>query len=157
MSKRYLEDFEPGQTFRSGSLSIDKENIIRFAEEFDPQPFHLDEHAAKDSFFQGLAASGWHTAAMTMRLLIDTNIQPAAGIIGAGFDELRWPMPVREGDQLRVETEVLEVRQSRSRPTQGIMKVKITTFNQHDQPVQIAAANLVVPARAGLQEAAAGN
>jgi acyl dehydratase len=115
MTDRYLEDFAVGQTFRSGRLQIDKERIKTFGAEFDPQPFHLDEEAARDTIFGGLAASGWHTAAVTMRLLVESDLKPAGGIVGAGFDEFRWPRPVRPGDELRIESEVLEVRASRSR------------------------------------------
>ena len=119
MSRRYLEDFAVGQTFGSGRLRVDKEQIKAFAAEFDPQPFHLDEDAARDTIFRGLAASGWHTAAVTMRLLVESEIEPAGGIVGAGFDEFRWPRPVRPGDELHIESEVLEVRPSRSRSNQG--------------------------------------
>ena len=97
--------------------------------------------------FRGLAASGWHTAALTMRLLVEGELKPAGGIIGAGFDEFRWPRPVRPGDELRVESEVLEVRPSKSRPDQGLIKVRTTTLNQNGEPVQILVANLVVPRR----------
>ncbi len=97
MIGRYLEDFTVGQTFGSGRLRVEKERIKTFAAEFDPQPFHLDEEAARASVFRGLAASGWHTAAMTMRLLVESELKPAGGIIGAGFDEFRWPRPVRPG------------------------------------------------------------
>ncbi len=144
MIVRYLEDFAIGQTFGSGRLAVDREQIKRFAAEFDPQPFHLDEEAAQDTVFGGLAASGWHTAAMTMRLLVDSEIKPAGGIVGAGFDEFRWPRPVRPGDELRLESEVLDVRPSKSRPNQGLIKVRTTTLNQHNDPVQILIANLVV-------------
>jgi acyl dehydratase len=144
---RYLEDFEAGQTFRSGRIRIDGERIKSFAAEFDPQPFHLDERAAADSIFGGLAASGWHTAAITMRLLVESELAPAGGIVGAGFDELRWPRPVRPGDELRVESEVLEVRASKSRPDQGVIKVRTTTLNQDNQPVQVSVGNLIVPRR----------
>ena len=147
MSRLYLEDFAVGQTFGSGRLRVEKERIKTFAAEFDPQPFHLDENIASDSFFKGLAASGWHTAAMTMRLLVESDLKPAGGIIGAGFDELRWPRPVRPGDELHVESEVLEVRGSKSRPEQGVIKVKMTTLNQNDEPVQVFVANLIVPRR----------
>ena len=95
MGRRYLEDFAVGQTFGSGRLRVDKEQIKAFAAEFDPQPFHLDEDAARDTIFRGLAASGWHTAALTMRLLVESEIEPAGGIVGAGFDEFRWPRPGR--------------------------------------------------------------
>src|SRR3989441_13284614 len=147
MTERYLEDFEPGQTFGSGRIHIDAERIKSFAAEFDPQPCHLDERAAADSIFRGLAASGWHTAAITMRLLVDSDLKPAGGIVGAGFDELRWPRPVRPGDELHVESEVLEIRASKSRPDQGVITVRTTTLNQNDEAVQVIIANLVVPRR----------
>jgi acyl dehydratase len=147
MSRRYLEDFAVGQTFGSGRLRIDKEKIKAFAAEFDPQPFHLDEDAARGTIFRGLAASGWHTAAVTMRLLVESEIEPAGGIVGAGFDEFRWPRPVRPGDELHIESEVLEVRPSRSRSNQGLIKVRTTTLNQNDEAVQVQIANLVVPCR----------
>jgi acyl dehydratase len=118
---RFLEDFAVGQTFRSGRVRIDKERIKTFGAEFDPQAFHTDEEAARDTIFEGLAASGWHTAAITMRLLVDSDLKPAGGIVGAGADEFRWPRPVRPGDELRTESEVLEVRPSRSRPAQGLV------------------------------------
>jgi acyl dehydratase len=147
MVERYLDDFAVGQRFGSGRLPITKEQISRFAAEFDPQPFHLDEEAARGTIFQGLAASGWHTAALTMRLLVEGELKPADGIVGAGFDEFRWPRPVRPGDELRLESEVLEVRPSKSRPDQGLIKVRTTTFNQNDEAVQVLVANLVVPRR----------
>ena len=148
MSERYLEDFAAGQTFGSGQLRIEKERAKTFAAEFDPQPFHLDEEAAANTIFRGLAASGWHTAAVTMRLLVDSEFKPAGGIVGAGFDELRWPRPVRPGDVLRVESEVLEVKPSKSRPEQGLIKVRTTTLNQNGEAVQIFVGNLIVPSRA---------
>lgn len=144
---RYLEDFQPGQKFGSGRLSVEAARIKSFAAEFDPQPFHIDEATARDTFFKGLAASGWHTAAMTMRLLVDGEFKPAGGVIGAGFDEMRWPRPVRPGDELHVETEVLEVRASKSRPEQGVIKVRTTTLNQNGEPVQVLVGYLVVPRR----------
>jgi acyl dehydratase len=147
MTGRYLEDFAVGQTFRSGRLRIDRERIKTFAAEFDPQPFHLDEDAARNTIFGGLAASGWHTAAVTMRLLVESDLKPAGGIVGAGFDEFRWPRPVRPGDELRIESEVLEVRPSRSRPNQGMIKVRTTTLNQNDETVQVIVGSLVVPRR----------
>jgi len=147
MTDRYLEDFAVGQTFRSGRLLIDKERIKAFGAEFDPQPFHLDEEAARDTIFGGLAASGWHTAAITMRLLVESDIKPAGGIVGAGFEEFRWTHPVRPGDELHVESEVLEVRPSRSRPNQGLIKVRTTTLNQNDEAVQVTVGSLVVPRR----------
>jgi len=146
---RYLEDFSPGQKFGSGRLRVERERIKSFAAEFDPQPFHLDEEAARTSLFSGLAASGWHTAALTMRLLVESELKPAGGILGAGFDEFRWPRPVRPGDELHLESEVLEVRASKSRPGQGVIKVKTTTLNQNGEAVQISIGNLIVPRRPG--------
>jgi acyl dehydratase len=153
MAERYLDDFAVGQTFGSGRMRIDEDRIKSFAAEFDPQPFHLDPEAARKSLFGGLAASGWHTAALTMRLLVESEIKPVGGIVGAGFDELRWPRPVRPGDELRVESEVLEVRPSKSRPEQGIIKVRTTTLNQNGEAVQIFVGNLVVPRRPASQPA----
>jgi acyl dehydratase len=145
--ERYLEDFEAGQSFRSGRVRIDADRIKRFAAEFDPQPFHLDERTASNSIFGGLAASGWHTAAITMKLLVESDFAPAGGIVGAGFDELSWPRPVRPGDELYVESQVLEVRASKSRPNQGVIKVRSTTMNQNDEPVQVSVGNLIVRRR----------
>src|SRR2546422_3763387 len=144
---RYSEGFAGGQPFGSGRLRVEKERIKTFAAEFDPQPFHLDEEAARGSIFRGLAASGWHTAAMTMRLLVESELKPAGGIIGAGFDEFRWPRPVRPGDELHLQSEILEVRPSKSRPEQGLIKVRTTTKNQNDEAVQVIIGNLVVPRR----------
>jgi acyl dehydratase len=147
---RYLEDFAAGQRYGGAArLTVESERIRSFAAEFDPQPFHLDEAAARKSIFKGLAASGWHTAAMTMRLLVESDLQPAGGIVGAGFDEFRWPAPVRPGDVLRVESEILEVRPSKSRPDIGLVKVRTTTFNQDGLAVQVNVGNLLVPRRPG--------
>src|ERR687895_145754 len=137
MTERYLDDFTVGQTFGSGRLRIDEEQIRRFASEFDPQPFHLEDKAARDTIFRRLAASGWHTAALPMRLLVEGELKPAGGIVGAGIDELRWPRPVRPGDELRVESEVLEVRPSKSRPAQGMIKVRSTTLNESGEAAQV--------------------
>jgi acyl dehydratase len=149
MSVHYLEDFAVGQTYGSGRLRVDEARMKAFAAEFDPQPFHLDHKAAHGTIFGGLAASGWHTAAMTMRLLTEGELKPAGGIIGLGFDEFRWPKPVRAGDELRVESEILAVRPSKSRPDQGLVKVRTTTFNQNNEPVQVTVGNLLVPRRPG--------
>jgi acyl dehydratase len=134
-----------GQRFSSGRLLVDKERIKTFAGEFDPQPFHLDEEAARQTIFRGLAASGWYTAALTMRLLVEGEFKPAGGIVRAGFDELRWPRPVRPGDELHVNSEVMEVRPSKSNPTQGLIKIRTTTLNQNGEAVQISVGNLIVP------------
>ncbi len=145
----YFEDFAVGQIYRSATLSVDTAAIKAFAAQFDPQPFHLDEIAAKGTLFDGLAASGFHTAALTMRLLVDGGAPIAGGIIGAGLDELRWPRPVRPGDVLHTESEVLELRPFRSRPREGLVKMRTTTLNQNGEPVQVMVANLLVPRRMG--------
>lgn len=148
MADYYLDDLAPGQRFAgSARIRVEPERIKRFAAEFDPQPFHLDEDAARSTLFGGLAASGWHTAAITMRLLVDSEFRPAGGIVGAGFEEVRWPRPVRPGDELRVECEVLEVRPSKSRPEQGLIKMRTTTLNQDGETVQVLVGNLVVRRR----------
>ena len=145
---RYLEDFHAGQKFSGADRQrVDAERNKRFATEFDPQPFHLDEGSARASIFGGLAASGWHTAAMTMRLLVASELKPAGGIVGAGFDEFRWPRPVHPGDELRVEVEVLEVRPSKSRPDLGVVRIRTTTLNQDGEAVQVTVGNLMVPRR----------
>jgi len=150
MTKRFLEDFAVGQTFGgSERMRIDAARIKTFAAEFDPQPFHLEETAANGTIFKGVSANGLDTATMTMRLLVESDLKPEGGIVGAGFDEFRWPRPVRPGDELRVESEVLEVRPSKSRPDQGLIKVKTTTLNQNGEAVQISIGNLIVPRRAG--------
>ena len=145
----YLEDLQPGQKLRFGGnpASVDADAVKAFARQYDPQPFHLDGAAAAKTFFHELVASGWHTTAMTMRLMVDGALPIAGGIIGAGVDDLRWPRPVRPGDKLRVESEVLEVRPSRSRPEQGLAKIRVTTLNQNDEPVQIMTCNLVMQRR----------
>lgn len=147
MTGLYLEDMTPGQRYASGRIRVAQEAIMAFAETFDPQPFHTDPVAAKDTFFQGLAASGWHTAALTMQLIVGSDFCPEGGVIGAGFDELKWPRPVRPGDELRVEMEILEARNLRSRPGFGMIKVRTVTLNQNDEPVQISVGNLTVLCR----------
>ena len=147
MTRLYLEDFAAGQKYESDKLRVDAAAIKAFASAFDPQPFHLDEASADASFFGGLAASGWHTAAMTMRLLVDSPFRPAGGIIGTWAEELKWPRAVRPGDELRVEAEVLEVRRSRKRPDHGFVKCRTTTLNQDGEPVQVLTMNLLVEAR----------
>ncbi len=143
----YLDDLTVGQRFGSGRRTLGLDAIRSFAAEFDPQPFHLDEAAAQETLFRGLAASGWHTAAVTMRLLVDSEFRPAGGVVGAGLVELRWPRPARPGDELRLEIEVLDVRPSKSRPEQGIVKVRVTTLNHDDEALQVYVANVVVQRR----------
>ncbi len=151
MGVQYLEDYAVGQTFATGRLRIDKEQIVAFAQQFDPQPYHIDEEAARKSAFGGLAASGWHTAALTMRLMVDGEFKPAGGILGVGFDELSWPRPVRPGDELHATSEVLEVRPSKSRPDRGLIRVRTTTRNQNNEVVQMFTGNLLVPRRPALE------
>jgi acyl dehydratase len=148
VTERYLDDFAVGQVFRSGRIRVEADRIKSFAAEFDPQPFHLDPEAATHTFFRGLVASGWHTAALTMRLLADSELKPAGGIIGLGFEELRWPRPVRPGDELSLQAEVLEVRPSQSRPEQGLIKIRVTTLNQTGEAVLTQVGTLLVLRRA---------
>jgi acyl dehydratase len=142
----YFEDLAPGQKFFSPRSRIDAAAIKDFAARFDPQSFHLDESAARGTLFGGLAASGWHTAAVTMRLSVASDFRPAGGILGIG-GELTWLKPVRPGDELRVEIEVIETRPSRSRPRHGVVKIRLTTFNQQGEAVQIFAPTLFVERR----------
>ncbi len=143
----YLDDLRIGQRFVSRSHAIDEAQIKAFAGEFDPQPFHLDDATARETLFAGLAASGWHTAAITMRLLVDGGAPIAGGIIGAG-GEVAWPRPTRPGDVLTVRSEVLEITPSRSRPDRGMVTVRSETVNQRGEVVQRLTARLVVPRRA---------
>src|SRR5437899_9753260 len=132
----YLDDLHVGQRFTSGAYLMEEARIKEFAAEFDPQPFHLDEIAAEASVFKGLAASGWHTAAVAMRLLVTGGLPFANGIVGMG-GEIAWPRPTRPGDTLRVESEVLEISPSRSKPNQAIVTVRTTMFNQNGEPVYV--------------------
>ena len=142
----YFEDFTVGRVFRSGTCEVTAEEIKEFAAKYDPQFFHLDEEAAKSSFFDGLAASGWLTAALTMRLRVET-IAVAGGMIGAGLDEMRWTQAVRPGDTLRMETEVLSARRSHSRPEYGVVRTRTITYNQRDEPVMRSVVNMLAPVR----------
>ncbi len=142
----YLDDLQPGQRFTSATHVIDAEQIINYARQFDPQPFHLDEEAAKDTFFAGLAASGWHVASITMKLLVGGGAPLAGGIIGAG-GEIAWPKPTRPGDELQVTSEVVEITPSRSRPNRGMVTMRSETRNQHGEVVQKLTVKLVVPRR----------
>jgi acyl dehydratase len=143
MERLYLEDFTVGRRFVSAAHTLNAGQIKAFASRFDPQPFHLDEAAAQTSFFHGLAASGWHTAAITMSLLVKSGMPIAGGLIGAGA-EIEWPRPVRPGDTLTVESEVLEVKPSRSRPERGMITVKSQTRNQHGEVAQILTSRMLV-------------
>jgi acyl dehydratase len=142
----YLEDLRLGQRFRSGTHRIDQEQIRAFAKQFDPQPFHLDAEAANDTLFEGLVASGWHTAAITMKLLVGGGLPIAGGIVGASA-EITWLKPVRPGAVLQVESKILELRPSKSRPDRGVATVRSETRNQLGEVVQVLVAQLIVPRR----------
>lgn len=142
MEQLYLEDLAVGQRFTSETYVMEAERIKEFAAEFDPQPFHIDESAANASVFKGLAASGWHTAAVAMRLLVTGGLPFANGLVGLG-GEVAWPRPTRPGDILHVESEIVEIKPSRSKPHQGIVTVRGTMFNQHGQAVYVLTAKLL--------------
>ena len=146
MNERYFDDFSAGDRFQSEPYQVTEKQIIEFAREFDPQSFHLDPAAAKQTMFKGLIASGWHTAAISMRLFVQT-IKAAEGAIGLGVDELRWLAPVRPGDVLRVETEIVDLRPSRSKPDCGIVRIRNVTTNQRGEIVQTMFASALVPRR----------
>ena len=143
MSQRYFEDLKAGDRFKSGTYKVTEEQIVSFAREFDPQPFHLDRAVARQTMFKGLIASGWHTAAITMRLFVQT-LNFAEGAIGLGVDELRWPNAVRPGDILQVETEIVDLRESRSKPSHGIVRIRNVTANQRGEVVQTMFASALV-------------
>jgi acyl dehydratase len=143
VTKAFFEDLAPGQVFTSDARAVvDAAAIKRFAGEFDRQPFHLDEASARATFFKELVASGWHTTALTMQLVVET-LPLSHGIIGSGVDELRWPRPVRPGDTLRLHCEVIDVQPSKVRPSSGTVRIRMTTLNQNDEPVQTMTANLL--------------
>ena len=148
MSKEmYFEDFYVGQTMNSiGSIKVTAEEIKEFGQKYDPQPFHLDQAAGESTFFKGLAASGWLTAAIVMRLRVQ-SITVAGGMIGAGVEEMRWTEPVRPGDAIRSEIEVLGVRHSTSRPEYGIVRTRTLAFNQRNQIVLRSTVNFLAPVR----------
>ena len=150
MAELYLEDFAVGQRFISATHRIDADQIKAFASRFDPQPFHTDEIAAQTSFFQGLAASRWHTAAITMSLLVKSDMPIAGGLIGAG-GEITWPRPTRPGDMLQVESEILAVTPSRSRPERGTITVRSETRNQDGDVVQILTSKMLVWRKSSLR------
>ena len=144
MNRLYLEDLSVGQRFVSAEQTLDADAIISFASKYDPQPFHIDAAAARDTLFGGLAASGWHTACTMMQLIVGGGLPIAGGIIGTG-GELLWTRPVRPGDTLHVECEVLEITPSRSKPDRGTVVVRCVTLNQHGETVQTFTPKLVVP------------
>jgi acyl dehydratase len=142
----YLDDLRVGQQFVSASRAIDAADIVRFASEFDPQPFHLDEETARRTPFGGLVASGWHTAALTMRLLVEGGAPIAGGIVGVG-GELTWLKPTRPGDVLQIYSEITEIRPSQSRPDRGVVTIRSETRNQHNEAVQVFVGRIIVPRR----------
>jgi acyl dehydratase len=142
----FLDDLHVGQRFTSGTKLISDEEITAFAKQFDPQPFHLDAEAAKATLFEGLVASGWHTAAITMRLLVEGGLPIVGGLVGAGAD-ISWPKPTRPGAMLHVESEIVELRPSRSRPERGVATIRSETTNQLGEVVQVLVAKLIVPRR----------
>lgn len=142
----YLDDLTVGQRFTSGTYHVTTDEIVAFARHFDPQPFHTDPEAAKHTFFGQLVASGWHTAAITMRLLVEGGMPAEGGIVGAG-GEIGWPKPTLPGSTLHVESEILEIRPSRSRPDRGMVTVRCETKNEHGEVVQLMTTKVVVPRR----------
>ena len=147
MTVHYLEDMTPGQRYHTASYTVDQAQIQAFATQFDPQPFHLDPEAAKQTLFGELVASGWHTMGITMRLIVGSDVQLGWGFLGAGVENMDWPHPVRPGDTLRAENEVLEIKPSRSKPDRGVVRIRTTTYNQRDEPVLIVTAKVIVPKR----------
>jgi acyl dehydratase len=142
----WFDDLTLGMRFKSAEVSVSKEDIVRFATEFDPQPFHIDEVAAENTAFKGLAASGWHTAAIAMRLCVEVRPFGSHPLLGLGVDGLRWMQPVRPGDVLHVEGEVVELTPSRTKP-QGAVKIKWTAYNQRGEAVYTFTPIGIVPRR----------
>jgi acyl dehydratase len=147
MTELYLEDLHPGDRFESDTFVVTEQGIIEFARAFDPQAFHLDPSAAETSVFKGLAASGWHTAAMTMKLFVTGGLRLAGGSVGLGVDELRWPRPVKPGDTLQLQTEIIEVRPSQTKPDRGIIRIRNVTTNKRGEVVQTFLASVLVRRR----------
>ena len=147
----FLEDLSIGQKFTSGIASVQEYLIQEFGSLYDPQPFHTNKELAKNTFFKGLVASGWHTAAITMRLLVQSNLKLAGGLIGAGIDELRWPISVYPGDELHLDIEVIDTKRSASKPNRGIAKIKVLTKNQNGATVMSSVATLVVESKLNIK------
>lgn len=143
MREQYFDDLKVGNRFKSEPLNVTEKHLIEFAHKFDPQMFHLSRKRAERTIFKGLIASAWHTAAMTMRLFVQT-LNFAEGAIGLGVDELRWPTAVRPGDVLQVETEIVDLRESRSKPSHGVVRLRNVTTNQRGEIVQTMAASALV-------------
>lgn len=148
MEYRYFEDFQPGQRFACQQpVAVTQSEIMEFARKYDPQYFHTDPEKAKNSLFGGLAASGWLTAGLTMRMILDSGIAIAGGMIGRGVESIEWPIPVRPGDVLRCESEILETVLSKSNPSRGRVRVRTTTYNQNSEIVMIMVSTQIVPAK----------
>ena len=147
MTELFLEDLHVGDRFDSPTINVTEEDIVEFAQEFDPQPFHLDLDAGRRSVFRGLVASGWHTASMSMKLFVTGNLKLAGGSVGLGVDELQWPRPVRPGDTLRLQTEITEIRPSKSKPDRGVIRIRNVTTNQDSEIVQSFRAYVLVRRR----------
>lgn len=145
---RYLEDFAPGMVFEFGDRLVTAEEIVSFARDYDPQPFHLDEAAGRETHFGGLVASGWQTAGFMMRMLVDNMLSPQTSLGSPGLDELRWLKPVRPGDRLRVRVNILEVKRSRSRPEMGTIRQTTEVLNQKNEVVMSTISIGMVRARA---------
>ena len=144
-SERYFEDYRAGSVHEIGSVRVDKDEVIEFARRYDPQIFHIDEEASKSTIFGGLIASGWHTAAMMMRLLADRFLPKRASLGAPAVDELRWHLPVRPGDLLSIRVTVLETRRSRSKPDRGVMRTGVEVTNQHgDVAMSLTAVNILL-------------
>lgn len=143
----YLEDFTAGARYEAGPIAVDRDELIAFARRYDPQPFHTDPVAAERSLFGGLAASGWMTASLTMRMLVDSGNGPAGGFIARQVESMEWPLPVRAGDMLSATSEVVEVIPSRSKPDRGMVRMRTETRNQKGEVVQLLTALLVVQRR----------
>jgi len=151
----WFDDFKVGMRFSTGEKLVTHEDIVRFAREFDPQPFHLDDNAAQHTVLKGIAASGWHTAALAMRLILETRPFGPHPVFGLGVDELRWLAPIRPGDVIRLEGEVVELIPSKTRP-QGVVRIKWTAFNQRGEAVYAFTPIGIVPRKAGISDQESG-
>jgi len=147
VTDRYLEDLQVGEKFQTASVTVTEEDLLEFSRRYDPQPMHVDPRAAQAGAFRGLIASGWHTAALVMRLVIDANPLGSLPLLGLGVDGIEWPQPVRPGDTLQVEIEVLAIRPSNSQPTHGVVKMRSTARNQRGEVVFVVSPNCWVQRR----------
>lgn len=148
-SALFYEDLAVGRVFRTASVDVTAEEITSFAARYDPQPFHLDPEAARQTVFGGLVASGWMTAGLTMRLMVDGEFKFGRGVVGLGVETLQWPRPVRPGDRLTAAVEIAALRASESKPQFGVAKIRTTTTNQRGETVQVMVSNVLVPRRGG--------